>query len=273
MVACPAKCGGMVEWHFVTLPGGGRLPARPGACDACTLPGREEALRAAEAARVAAQEGAEAVEGAQHWQRVADRAASILDVLRSAGVNTREHGHVTLDTFDFSECGPVVEQECRRFVADAKRAGPHDAVVGLYLKGTTGNGKTQLLAAIARELLLDPDWQPEDVVFDVAVDLLDEIQDAYSNGGAKAAKQRRIGARVWLLDDLGTERPKEDPARVLYQIVNARALAPTAIASNLKPDEIEQRNPELARVVSRLGPAYFRGVGVQGKDRRYRKAG
>jgi len=203
-----------------------------------------------------------------------ERQAGMLDLLRTIGVNTREHGTVTLGEWDTSESGPGPVDECRRFIREARRAGPHDAVRGLLLVGTMGNGKTQLAVSAIRELLEDPAWGTADVVFDNATTLMGELQDTYGGeGSALTIKRRRVHARVWVLDDLGSERPREDPARLLYEILNARALAPTIITSNHTPADIEKRHPEFARVVSRLGSAYFEGVRVQGADRRYRRAG
>lgn len=198
------------------------------------------------------------------------REASILEILQRAGVNVWEHGRSTLGSYDASESGPGPVQAVREWLAEVRQAGQYDPVRGLYLFGGTGAGKTHLAVAAARELLLDPDFPADGVVFDHALRLITEIQDTYATReSTEQVLERRIKARVWILDDLGTEAPSDDVVRRLTLIFSERAGRPTLVTSNLAPDQLEGRHPELYRVASRLGPAYFRAVLVQGRDRRF----
>lgn len=238
------------------------LGERKAVCSTCRAAGeaKEAQLRAEEDARL-------------HRERWEQRGAEILDVLRSIGVNAWDHRDATLQSFDPREAGPGVMQAAREFLAEVRTAVEYEQVRGLYLFGGTGAGKSHLAVAIARALLLDPDVPAGDVVYDHALRLIGQIQRTYgSDERAEEVLQRRIDARLWILDDLGTEAPSADVVRRLTEIFTERAMRPTIVTSNLAPDQLEERNPEFFRVVSRLGPRYFRTVRVHGSDRRFAAA-
>jgi len=237
----------------------GALLFAPTICDACQP--IERAEREERERRQAEERAA---------RRKLAREAEILTILHRCGVNVWEHGRSTLDSYDASESGPAPVQAVREWLDEVRRAGHYDPVRGLYLFGGTGAGKTHLAVAAARELLLDPDFPADAVVFDHALRLITEIQDTYATReSTQEVLERRINARVWILDDLGTEAPSDDVVRRLTLIFTERSGRPTLITSNLAPDALEQRHPELYRIASRLGPAYFRAVEVRGRDRRF----
>jgi DNA replication protein DnaC len=199
-----------------------------------------------------------------------ERQAEILDLLHNAGPNVAEHRDATLDSFDTAECGDMPVAAAREFIAATLASRAYDPVRGLYLWGGTGTGKTHLAVGVLRELLSDPRVKPCDVLYDHAAELMARIQDTYGTGtSTMELLERRFKARVWVLDDLGTERASDDIARHLTLIFTKRAMRPTVVTSNLAPEQFERRRPELVRVVSRLGPAYFRAVEVKGRDRRF----
>lgn len=215
----------------------------------------------------------EVAEKQERERRLAERAkhaGQTLDRLHEAGVNVREHGHAMLDSYDTSESGAGPVAAAREFMRDVRTAGKYDPVRGLYLCGDTGTGKSHLAVAVARDLLLDPEWGGT-VVYDHALRLIGRIQRTYSmsNESADAVLDKRINAGLWILDDLGTEAPSADVVRRLTEIITERAMRPTIITSNLRPDQLEGRHSEFYRIVSRLGPGYFRTVLVEGRDRRF----
>lgn len=218
--------------------------------------------RAAEEAREAKRQELEA--------RQERRRSEVMELMHAAGVNVWDHGSATLANFDSGECGPAPMEAVWEFLRDVRRAGRYDPVRGLYLFGGTGAGKSHLAATVARELLLDVEIDPGTIVYDHALRLIGRIQRTYSSQeSTDAVLDRRINARVWILDDLGTEAPSADVVRRLTEIFTERAMRPTLITSNLAPPELESRHPEFFRVVSRLGPRYFRTVQVKGRDRRF----
>ena len=232
-------------------------------CSACSeaQKDREAAEEEAERQRRAAQ---------QHAAERERRAAAVAELLHQVGANPWEHGHATLLNFDMAEAGAAPVAATRAFLDAVLTAGRYTPVTGLYLFGDTGPGKTHLAVAAARALLLEPRIDPDEIVFDHALTLIGEIQDTYSTGAStKAVIDRRINARVWILDDLGTEAPSDDVARRLTEIFTQRALRPTLVTSNVSPDQLEKRHASLSRVQSRLGPRYFRTVHVKGRDRRF----
>lgn len=224
-------------------------------------------------ARQAEEERAAEEERQRRDARREQRSAAILDVLAEAGVNVWDHQHATLASYDAGESGDVPLAAARRFLQDVRDAAGYDQVRGLYLVGPTGAGKSHLAVAVARELLMDPDISTAEVVYDHALRLIGRIQRTYgSDERAEEVLQRRIDARLWILDDLGTEAPSADVVRRLTEIITERAMRPTIVTSNLHPGELEARNPEFFRVVSRFGPRYFRVVRVAGRDRRFEVA-
>lgn len=209
---------------------------------------------------------------AEREQKRQHRRDNIHEILHRAGVNVWDHRDASLENFDTADAGKAPVEAAAEFIRDVKEAGKYDPVRGLYLFGGTGAGKSHLAVAVARELELDIDY-PGTVVFDHALRLIGRIQRTYSNDeSADEVLDRRINAGVWILDDLGTEAPSADVVRRLTEIFTERAMRPTLVTSNLPPDKLEGRHPELFRVVSRLGPRYFRTVKVNGTDRRFRAA-
>jgi DNA replication protein DnaC len=250
-----ATCGCGRTFSFLTIAGASVGRSQ---CDDCIR--AEEQAVARELAETQATARAAAA---------AARQTNLLALLERAGANPAEHGRSTLDNYD-SRAGERPVQMARQFLEDARSAGQYDPVRGLYLYGGTGTGKTHLAVAVLREVLSDPAWRPDDVVFDHAAELLARIQSTYGgNGDTFAILERRFAARLWILDDFGTERSSDDVARHLTLIFTRRAMRPTLVTSNLSPQQMESSRQELARVVSRLGPAYFRHAEVKGADRRF----
>lgn len=257
-VTCP-RCQERRIVRVFRLNGRVMFGGKPTPCEPCAAAFEEE------------QREAEARELAERQQERLDRRrADILGFLEATGVNVWDHGSATLESFDPSQSGPGPVEAVREFLAEVREADRYTPVRGLYLFGDTGSGKSHLAVAAARELLLDPAWSEGDVVFDHALRLIGRIQRTYNNDeSADQVLDRRIKARVWILDDLGTENPSADVVRRLTEIVTERAMRPTLVTSNLAPDKLEGRHPEFYRVASRMGPRYFRTVQVRGADRRF----
>ena len=212
-----------------------------------------------------------AIAADQRARELEDRRGRILTILDGLGINVREHGRATLENFDDSEAGPEPVEAVHDFLDRIRSADRYDPVRGLYLYGTTGNGKTHLAVAAIRELLTaDLSWQPDQIVYDYAPELITWIQETYdSDESTRKLLDRRTRARIWVLDDLGSEQPSADVVRRLTLILSKRALHPTLITGNYSPAEFEQRAEDFFRVGSRLGPRYFEAVEVRGRDRRH----
>lgn len=198
------------------------------------------------------------------------RDSAIAELLAQIGANPWEHGHASLDNYDPRESGPRPLGSAREFAAAVKDARKYDPVRGLYLHGDTGPGKTHLAIGVIR-WLVEHDYPPQRIVFDHAADLIARIQDTYGKreDSTMDVLDRRINAGLWILDDFGTERASEDVVRHMTLIFTRRAMRPNLVTSNYGPELMEKKRPELMRVLSRIGPKYFRVVEVQGHDRRF----
>lgn len=248
------RCGD--SFTFNTL---GLFTFRPAKCPSCA---EREAVTDAALQRQAEAEAAARTKSEREYR--------ILEYLERAGANPAEHGRSTLENFDDAEAGQLPVKYARRFVEEARAASRYDPVKGIYVHGGTGAGKTHIAVAVMRDLLMDPAFTPTDVVFDHAAELMARIQNTYGGkGDTFELLEHRFNARVWILDDLGTERSSDDVARHLTLIFTRRALRPTLVTSNLSPEQLNANRPELGRVTSRLGPAYFRYCEVRGRDRRF----
>lgn len=112
----------------------------------------------------------------------------------------------------------------------------------LILYGDYGCGKTHLAAAIANEVLK----MNTEVLFTVVPDLLDHLRSTFGPHSEVAYDERFDqvrGAKLLILDDLGTENATPWAREKLYQIINHRYnyALPTVITSNREPKDIDPR--------------------------------
>lgn len=193
----------------------------------------------------------------------------VRDWLFSCGVNTRKHGHATIENFDASDA-PKARHAADLFVVDVVAARRHDRVRGLYLTGSTGTGKSHLAVAIMRAV---HEARPDvSVIYAPADRLITKIQGTYSSGGTDALIESWRDAGLAILDDLGREKDSVDALRTLCTILDEREGAPTVITSNHPPHVLGERHAGgdlWGRVASRLGDQVYRYVGVEGRDRRF----
>jgi DNA replication protein DnaC len=117
----------------------------------------------------------------------------------------------------------------------------------LVLSGNYGCGKTHLAAAIANEVLK----MNYEVLFTVVPDILDHLRSTFGPTSEVAYDERfeQIrGAKLLVLDDLGTENATPWAREKLYQIINHRYnyALPTVITTNREPKVIDPR------IVSRM---------------------
>lgn len=138
----------------------------------------------------------------------------------------------------------------------------------LLLYGATGNGKTHLLAAAFNAMLAGGRYP----LYTLVPALLDHIRDGLDEsaaGGEYSARFRAVReAPVLILDDLGAEGRTRWTEEMLFKLLDHRyrQQLPTAVASNLLPDDLEPRigsrlqDEALAAVVMMQGPDYRRSA-------------
>jgi DNA replication protein DnaC len=237
-----------------------------------TPPDRCPSCAAAE--RVQQQARAVRIEREERARETAASQKRVLEALEEMGANPWVYNQYTLDTLDAwpgREAALAATREWTDAVlATVDRYAP---VRGLYLVGPTGTLKTEL-AHCALKRLVEAGLQPgTELVYDDALSLIERIQGTYgSDERTWDLLEARVRAKVWVLDDFGTEKPSPDVVRKLTLIFNRREGRPNLVTSNLHPRNLTERNEEFFRLLSRFGTQRYRIVPCEGSDGRFRAA-
>ena len=167
-------------------------------------------------------------------------------------------GRLLTKTFETFDCGRSAKGENACQIARAFVENPEGWVLIL---GNRGTGKTHLLAAVANALIA----RGQSALYVVVPDFLDYLRGGYdSEKVSESASRRMEDARdcpVLLLDDLGVEKRSSWTDEQMYRLLNHRYNEglPTVIASNVTPDELEERiasrmrDSSLAQLVTLVG--------------------
>lgn len=137
----------------------------------------------------------------------------------------------------------------------------------LLLWGKMGTGKTHLLAAAFNALVARGRYP----LYTLTPSLLDAVRDALDSDRPQdyGARFRAVQqAPILILDDLGAEKRTAWTDETLFKLLDYRyrQQLPTAVATNLLPDDLEER------IASRLQDQHIgRTILMRGADRR--KAG
>lgn len=190
--------------------------------------------------------------------------AGIDDILMRLGVS-RRHVHATVN--DFGTAYRTL----------------HAGERGVYVCGPRGTGKTHLMAAIMRAMILDhmhaarvtekrtrPQKYPRMVS---TTDLLREIRATFSSHGPESESSiiERYGTYpVLIIDDFGAEQVTDWTLTTLYSLVDSRYrdMRRTFITSNLSLADLSAQTSD--RITSRLAEM-CRVVRLSGSDRRLKR--
>lgn len=155
----------------------------------------------------------------------------------------------------------------------------HKKTGSLFLHGSRGTGKTHLMAALAREIILkapplcefnqfyrDFNYTP---LFASIPELLMQIRSSYKRNDLSEEEllDRYSKSDILMLDDLGAEKPTEWVLQTLYLIIDRRYrdMKRTIISSNYTLDQIAKRLDD--RISSRIA-GMCEVIQIKGKDRR-----
>jgi len=192
--------------------------------------------------------------------------------LRAIGANLRDHGSVTLDTWDPDPDGHALEA-MRLWVDRVAGARSGDPVMGMRLWGGTGSGKTQLAVSAARHLHEVHGWRSDMIVLDRWPDLLPRLHAHQNEAEGEEMVDRRIRARLWIVDDLGDDPPTAASVRAVTRILRERQ-SPTLVTGNYGLRSLAGRYQGVDgfdRLVSTMGPGCFESVELRGNDRRMQR--
>jgi DNA replication protein DnaC len=262
-VACVCKrsgCGKPFRVPVAYLAENRPVGGVPDHCPACV-----EAAEAREADRIRQEREAQARSKREREEK------SVLARVQEAGGNAYEYADLTLDGFRARPGREKSLDAVREWTAAVIATGDkYLKIRGIYLVGETGTAKTAL-AHCSLRALLEAGLQPvRDVIFDDSLSLIERIQGTYgSDENTWRLLEARIFARVWILDDLMSEKPTPDVVRKLTLIFNRREGRPSMVTSNENPAKLTELNPDYYRLASRFGPAQFRTVRASGEDARF----
>jgi hypothetical protein len=246
---CAAGCGAMVRFEGPTRDDGS--PRFRPTCESCLAAWESRA----KGTKV------EAGPPAERWQVE----------MAAAGIPVRAARGITLDGWVEVFRDRAAWEAVREFAGRVVDSTPYQFQRGLYLAGTEGTGKTMASFALIRWLVEEKKIRGETLRWERFGSFLRRVQDAYTTGGAEELVRSRKRARLWVIDDLGKEKPTEHALGVLEDILDERQ-GETMVTSNLGLVELGERYgsvPGVQTLVSRFGPAQFDHVSVRGPDRRF----
>jgi DNA replication protein DnaC len=168
----------------------------------------------------------------------------------------------------------------KRFLNPKSAVKKFDLKQSYYIYGGVGTGKTDLAAALLREILLNVDPEADDfghfyiprssAVFVSAPAMFLSIRSIASGNETSELDivKKYAETRVLILDDLGTEKLSDWVMQTLYVIINKRYenVLQTIITSNFTLQEIKDNFHE--GIASRI-KGMCEPVELKGQDRRY----
>ena len=252
-VPCLEDCGG---YTVVFAAPAGEEPVRR-VCDACIE--RQEAEEAAK----------------RREFESAHRKRSIASLMEGAGVNAREYGHCTLESFN-PDPDRMALKRAYQFV-QAFLAGRRPRIYFWSQRPDSsiapGSGKTHLAHGILHSLMLEPDVPPASLRYVFVPALIREARAAIKTQGVTVQDviQKYTTPELLVWDDFGAGgdwRFAEE--EVIFPLLEARGGRSDIFTSNDPIEKMEWRSEYAPRIASRLARAY--SICLTGPDRRQRTA-
>jgi DNA replication protein DnaC len=178
---------------------------------------------------------------------------------KQAGIPPKYLG-VTLENFDVDSSNRDVFEFCKKYTLS------ENSLVGIFLYGPCGIGKTHLAISVLKAMLL----KGRTGCFTSTPDLLFKVRKTFSGNAPltdEQTLQQYLANQFLVLDDFGVEKPSEWVRQTLDHIVYHRdaSVMPLIITSNLDPRSIGEQLD--GRISSRI-KGMCCVLGMNGKDRR-----
>lgn len=133
--------------------------------------------------------------------------------------------------------------------------------LGLYLYSETkGSGKTRMATSLANELMYEHDMT---VRFTTSVEIISEIKATWNNDAEFSSESQLLryltNAEVLVIDDFGTETPKEWINQRFNQIINTRYAdkCMTIYTSNYAIRDLQYDDRIIDRITERVYQVHF----------------
>ncbi len=185
---------------------------------------------------------------------------------KSANLNYYEVKHKTESGMSYRENAQKIYSQASSFISNFQ---PGKSQRGMIIEGPIGSGKSFLLGCIANALI------KKNIAFKYLVytDLLQQIRGSYSDESALDEREIMRSVQeipILLIDDLGTEKPSEFAASILYQIIDYRyrEQKPIFVTTNFHLQEMQTRFPGMGERISQRLLEMNRYVELYGNVRR-----
>jgi len=182
-----------------------------------------------------------------------------IEYFKAAGIPPKYLG-VSFDNFNVDDYNKKVFEFCKKYTM------AENPLVGIYLFGPCGIGKTHLAISVLKEMLL----KGRTGFFTSTPDLLFKVRKTFSGNTPltdEETLQQYLANQFLVLDDFGVEKPSEWVRQTLDHIIYHRdaSVMPLIITSNLDPRRIEEQLDN--RISSRI-KGMCCVLGMTGRDRR-----
>ena len=160
---------------------------------------------------------------------------------------------------------------CKKYVENYERVLQDGK--GIYLYGTSGNGKTHLMACMVNYLIR----KGKECLITNLFEISKEIRKTFNGGGMTESEflERLTNIPFLFIDDIGTERLQNNGEDTfiqerLYDIINTRYInmKPTIFSSNLNLVELISKKGMLEKTVDRINGMIYKKLEIKGESYR-----